>query len=195
MFSFPRYLAAFDPKSVPHHFVDVLIVGGGLAGLRAAIEIDPELRVLIVTKDALQQSSSVYAQGGIAGVIKPDDCFENHVEDTLIAGCNLCDREIVEMVVREAPQRIEELIRWGASFDENAGELALGKEGGHSHHRIVHANGDATCATLDAHAVLCDGLGEFIGHGQSDRLYNFITGAEVVVDGAAGHFCLVGDVE
>ena len=148
MFSFPRYLAAFDPKSVPHHFVDVLIVGGGLAGLRAAIEIDPELRVLVVTKDALQQSSSVYAQGGIAGVIKPDDCFENHVDDTLSAGCNLCDREIVEMVIREAPQRIEELIRWGASFDENAGELALGKEGGHSHHRIVHANGDATGAEI-----------------------------------------------
>ena len=144
MYCFPRYLAAFDPKSVPHHFVDVLIIGGGLAGLRAAIEIDPGLRVLVITKDALEQSSSVYAQGGIAGAIKSDDCFESHVQDTLIAGCNLCDEEIVEMVIREAPDRIDELIRWGASFDEEAGELALGKEGGHSHHRIVHANGDAT---------------------------------------------------
>ena len=144
MHCFPRYLATFDPKSVPHHFVDVLIIGGGLAGLRAAIEIDPGLRVLVITKDALEQSSSVYAQGGIAGAIKSDDCFENHVQDTLRAGCNLCDREIVEMVVREAPDRIKELIGWGASFDEEAGELALGKEGGHSHHRIVHANGDAT---------------------------------------------------
>lgn len=148
MYCFPRYLAAFDPKSVPHHFVDILIIGGGLAGLRAAIEIDPGLRVLVITKDALEQSSSVYAQGGIAGAIKADDCFESHVQDTLNAGCNLCDREIVEMVVREAPDRIQELIRWGASFDEEAGELALGKEGGHSHHRIVHANGDATGAEI-----------------------------------------------
>ena len=137
MYFFPRYLAAFDPKSVPHHFVDVLIIGGGLAGLRAAIEIDPELRVLVITKDALEQSSSVYAQGGIAGAIKSDDCFESHVQDTLIAGCNLCDEEIVEMVIREAPDRIDELIRWGASFDEEAGELALGKEGGHRDRKSV----------------------------------------------------------
>lgn len=148
MFSFPRYIAPFEPKSVPHQFVDVLIVGGGLAGLRAAIEIDPSLRVLVVTKDVLWQSSSAYAQGGIAGVINPQDRFENHVGDTLTAGCNLCDRNIVEMVIREAPQRIDELIRWGAAFDEEAGELALAKEGGHSHHRIVHANGDATGAEI-----------------------------------------------
>lgn len=147
-FYFPRYLTPFDPKSTPHYFFDVLIVGGGLAGLRAAVEIDPSLRVLVVTKDILCQSSSAYAQGGIAGVINPKDCFENHVVDTLSAGCNLCDRSVVEMVVREAPDRIKELIRWGAIFDEEAGKLALGKEGGHSHHRIVHANGDATGAEI-----------------------------------------------
>jgi len=148
MFYFPRYLSPFDPKSSPHHFFDVLIVGGGLAGLRAAIEIDPNLRVLVVTKDVARHSSSAWAQGGIAGVIHSEDCFENHVGDTLAAGCNLCERPIVEMVVREAPERIKELIRWGTTFDEEAGELALGKEGGHSHHRIVHANGDATGAEV-----------------------------------------------
>ncbi len=148
MFSFPRYLTHFDPKSAPHYFFDVLIIGGGLAGLRAAVEIDPSLRVLVVTKDRLRHSSSSWAQGGIAGVINPDDCFENHIGDTLRAGCNLCDPKIVEMVVQEAPDRIGELIRWGAAFDEEAGELALGKEGGHSHHRIVHANGDATGAEI-----------------------------------------------
>ena len=148
MFYFPRYLTHFDPKSAPHYFFDVLIIGGGLAGLRAAIEIDPNLRVLVVTKDILRHSSSSYAQGGIAGVINPEDCFENHVVDTLAAGCNLCDRSIVEMVIHEAPDRIRELIQWGATFDEEAGELALGKEGGHSHHRIVHANGDATGAEI-----------------------------------------------
>lgn len=139
----PRYLAAFHPKHLPHYFVDVLIIGGGLAGLRAAIEIDPSLRILVITKDKLQQSSSNYAQGGIAGVVDPEDRFEDHIADTLRAGCDMCDKDIVEMVVREAPQRIDELIQWGADFDQEAGGLDLGREGGHSRHRIVHAS-DAT---------------------------------------------------
>jgi L-aspartate oxidase len=138
-----RYLAAFHPKRLPHYFVDVLIIGGGLAGLRAAIEIDPTLRILVITKDKLQQSSSNYAQGGIAGVVDPNDRFEDHIADTLKAGCDMCNKEIVEMVIREAPQRIDELVRWGADFDQEAGELDLGREGGHSRHRIVHAS-DAT---------------------------------------------------
>jgi L-aspartate oxidase len=140
----PRYLAPFHPKRMPHHFTDVLIIGGGLAGLRAALAVDPRLRVLVVTKDSLLQSNSNYAQGGIAGVLDPEDRFENHVADTVKAGGDLCDREIVELVVREAPLRIRELMTWGAHFDEEEGELALGREGGHSHDRIVHALGDAT---------------------------------------------------
>lgn len=140
----PRYLVPFHPKRVPHSFTDVLIVGGGLAGLRAALAVDPKLSVLVVTKQSLQQSNSQYAQGGIAGVMDPEDRFENHVADTLRAGGDLCDEKIVEMVVREAPDRIRELIAWGAKFDQEAGGLALGREGGHSHDRIVHALGDAT---------------------------------------------------
>lgn len=140
----PRYLAPFHPKRVPHHFTDLLIIGGGLAGLRAALAADPRLSVLVVTKDSLFQSNSNYAQGGIAGVLDPEDRFENHVADTLAAGGDLCDPEVVEMVVREAPERIGELIDWGANFDREAGSLALGREGGHSHFRIVHALGDAT---------------------------------------------------
>jgi len=141
----PRYLVPFNPKRVPHHFTDVLILGGGLAGMRAALEIDPAMNVLIVAKDRLTQSNSNYAQGGIAGVLDPEDRFENHVTDTLVAGGGLCDTEVVDMVVREAPERIRELIAWGAKFDETAtGDLALGREGGHSHFRIVHALGDAT---------------------------------------------------
>src|SRR5438874_2374289 len=120
----PRYLAPFHPQRVPHHFVDVLIIGGGLAGLRAALAIDPRRHVLVVTKDDLLQSNSSFAQGGIAGVLDPEDRFENHVADTLAAGGDLCDREVVEMVVREAPKRIRELIEWGAQFDEEAGGLA-----------------------------------------------------------------------
>ena len=140
----PRYLAAFHPKRVPHHFADVLIIGGGLAGLRAANAIDPKLSVLVVTKEALRISNSAYAQGGIASVLDPEDRFEDHIADTLTAGGKLCDREVVEMVVRDAPERIRELISWGTNFDVESGELALGREGGHSHDRIVHALGDAT---------------------------------------------------
>ncbi len=140
----PRYLVAFHPKEIPHRFTDVLIVGGGLAGLRAANAIPSDLSVMIVTKDALLQSSSNYAQGGIASVIDPQDRFEDHINDTLTAGGTLCDREIVNMVVREAPERIMELVQWGTRFDSQAGVLELGKEGGHSRHRVVHALGDAT---------------------------------------------------
>ena len=139
-----RYLVPFHPKRLPHYFTDVLIVGGGLAGMRAAIAVDPSLSVLIVTKDELLQSNSNYAQGGIAGVLDPTDRFENHIDDTFAAGGVLCDREVVEMVVREAPLRIRELMDWGTQFDEESGELSLGREGGHSHHRVVHALGDAT---------------------------------------------------
>lgn len=140
----PRYLVAFHPKRLPHFFTDVLIIGGGLAGLRAASAVDPRLSVLIVTKEELLQSNSNYAQGGIAGVMDPEDRFEDHVQDTLKAGGGLCDQAIVEMVVREAPERIRELMEWGTRFDAEAGELVLGREGGHSKHRIVHALGDAT---------------------------------------------------
>ena len=140
-----RFLVSFHPKRVPHYFTDVLIIGGGLAGLRAANAVDPRCEVLVVTKDVLRQSNSTYAQGGIAGVLGPEDKFESHVEDTVNAGGELCDREVVEMVVREGPERIHELIAWGTQFDENdQGGLILGREGGHTFRRIVHAHGDAT---------------------------------------------------
>ncbi len=140
----PRYLVPFSPRELPHYFADVLVIGGGLAGLRAANAIDPSLRVLVVTKDAIQQSNSSYAQGGIAGVLDPDDRFEEHVNDTLVAGGTLCDESVVDMVIREAPRRIQELIDWGTHFDEHAGRITLGREGGHSKSRIVHALGDMT---------------------------------------------------
>ncbi|MEO2047083.1 MAG: L-aspartate oxidase [Pirellulales bacterium] len=164
MSSYPRYLVPFHPKQIPHQFVDVLIIGGGIAGLRAALEIDPQLSVLVVTKDRLKESNSNYAQGGIASVLNSCDDFDQHLADTLTAGAGLCDREVVEMVVREAPQHIDQLVAWGTQFDreppgnlqmgnlqtgdhqagESLGEFVLGREGGHSQFRIVHALGDAT---------------------------------------------------
>lgn len=140
----PQYLAGFDPGSLVHRFVDVLVLGGGLAGLRAALEVDPSLRVLVVTKDRLQHSNSAWAQGGIAGVVDPEDRVEWHVRDTLVAGAGLCDQAAVEMVVNEGPACIEELVAMGTRFDQKDEQLTLGREGGHSHNRIVHALGDAT---------------------------------------------------
>ena len=139
-----RYLARFDPKRVPHLFTDVLIVGAGVAGMRAALEIDPRLNIVMATKDRVQLSNSAWAQGGIAGVFDPLDDIANHAADTLAAGKGLCDVPIVELVVQEASDRIRELIGYGAAFDRVDGEIALTQEGGHSHRRVVHALGDAT---------------------------------------------------
>ena len=139
-----QYLIPFRPKRTPHYFTDILVIGGGIAGLRSALEIPTNLDVLVVTKDQIAQSNSAYAQGGIAGVLAPDDNFESHVEDTIDVGGGLCDRKIVEKVVRNGPEQIETLIRWGTQFDLEHGALALTREGGHSHRRIVHALGDAT---------------------------------------------------
>jgi len=134
----------FDPRELPHHFTDVLVIGGGIAGLRAAVEIPSNYRTLVVTKDEIKESNSNYAQGGIAGVLDPEDRFDNHIADTLAAGKGLCDPDVVAMVVREAPDRINELIGWGTHFDEHDGRVSLGLEGGHSHPRIAHALGDET---------------------------------------------------
>ncbi len=105
----------------------------------------PTSTVLVVTKDRVSESNSTYAQGGIAGVLSPEDRFENHIEDTLAAGGGLCDRDSRRAGrPRSAGRRSTTSIRWGTQFDEEDGQLALTREGGHSHRRIVHALGDAT---------------------------------------------------
>lgn len=139
-----RYLVPFHPKRVPHLFTDVLVIGSGLAGMRAAIAVDSNLSVLVITKDAVDRSNSDYAQGGIAGVLAPEDRFEWHIQDTLTAGGSLCDRDVVSMVIGEAPERVRELVGWGTQFDERDGQLVLGREGGHGRSRVAHAMGDAT---------------------------------------------------
>ena len=139
-----RYLVRFFPKRVPHVFTDVLVIGGGIAGIRAALEIDPSLQTIVVSKDELKVSNSAWAQGGIAGVLDPLDDIAHHAADTIAAGKGLCDQEVVEMVVREAPERIRELVQMGANFDQVDGNIALTQEGGHSHRRVAHALGDAT---------------------------------------------------
>lgn len=139
-----RYLVRFHPKRIAHAFTDVLIIGSGIAGLRAALEVPGGLQQIIISKDQMALSNSAWAQGGIAGVLDPVDEFSNHVSDTLAAGKGICDPRIVELVVHEAPDRIRELIEWGAVFDQENGSIALTREGGHSHRRVAHALQDAT---------------------------------------------------
>lgn len=124
--------------------VDFLVIGGGIAGLTYALKAAEHGSVSILFKKDPRSSSTLWAQGGIAAVHQPDDSFELHVEDTLACGAGLCNPEIVELVVREGPERVHELIALGASFDkESGGDFHLHREGGHSMRRIFHA-GDAT---------------------------------------------------
>jgi L-aspartate oxidase len=122
---------------------DFLVLGSGIAGLTCALECARAGHVVLVTKDRLPESSSRYAQGGIASVWSPEDSFESHIEDTLVAGDGLCHRDVVETVVREGPDRVRDLIALGTNFDLRGDpedrEYDLGREGGHSKRRILHA--------------------------------------------------------
>jgi len=123
---------------------DFLVIGAGVAGLRAAIELAEAGRVLVVAKESLRESSSEYAQGGIAVALSDDDEVELHEQDTLYAGDGLCDRDAVRTLVEEGPAAIQQLIEWGAEFDREGNKLAFTREGAHSRNRILHAHGDST---------------------------------------------------
>ena len=123
---------------------DFLVIGAGVAGLRAAIELAQAGEVLVVAKDSLRESSSEYAQGGIAVALSDDDEVELHEQDTLAAGDGLCDKDAVRTLVEEGPAAIQQLIEWGAEFDREGTRLAFGREAAHSRSRILHAQGDST---------------------------------------------------
>lgn len=118
---------------------DVLVIGSGIAGLYSAIKISEFADVVLVTKKEKSESNTNYAQGGIASVLDPNDTFENHIKDTLIAGAGLCNEKTVEILVKEGPGKINELIDIGTGFTLRDGKLDLVREGGHSFNRIVHA--------------------------------------------------------
>jgi len=118
---------------------DFLVVGSGLAGLTYALKVAKHGTVCLLSKTKLEESNTLYAQGGIAAVTYKPDSYKKHINDTIIAGDGLCDEDIVKMVVKEAPKRINELIDWGANFDKKKdGHYDLAKEGGHSEKRILH---------------------------------------------------------
>ena len=129
----------------------IVVVGSGVAGLVAALEVsrDPAHEVTLVTKARLAESNTRYAQGGIAAVMFPDDSVGKHIDDTLEAGAGLCDRDAVEVLCKEGPARIRDLIAIGVAFDKKNGQFARGLEGAHSYPRVLHAGGDATGLAIE----------------------------------------------
>ncbi|MGE0473815.1 MAG: L-aspartate oxidase [Nitrospirales bacterium] len=135
------------PPKVPKPKIlqtDFLILGAGVAGIRAALELCQEGRVLMVAKGGPQDNNSFYAQGGVAVALSEEDDVDLHFTDTLKAGHQLCSRPATKVLVEEGPLRIFELIEWGANFDTIDGKLAFTKESAHSRHRVLRAGGDAT---------------------------------------------------
>src|SRR5690606_12950973 len=126
------------------------VVGSGIAGLTTALELRTKVdRVLVVTKGVLSSGSTVWAQGGIAAALDPEDTPEEHLRDTLVAGAGTCSEDAVRALVTEGPGRVRELVARGARFDKDAdGEITLTREGGHHRDRIAHAGGDATGAEI-----------------------------------------------
>lgn len=123
---------------------DFIVIGGGIAGLNAAIRLSKKGRVLVVTKERLIDCNTQLAQGGIAASMGPDDSAELHFQDTLMAGAGLCNQEAVRMMVEEGPRRINELIAMGMHFDQEGNQLALTREGAHCRNRVLRAGGDST---------------------------------------------------
>ncbi|GAB4846751.1 L-aspartate oxidase 2-a, chloroplastic [Ancistrocladus abbreviatus] len=136
---FKRTIASCMKNGSAKYF-DFLVIGSGVAGLRYALEVGKHGTVAVITKAEPHESNTNYAQGGVSAVLCPSDSVESHMQDTIVAGAYLCDEETVRVVCTEGPDRIRELIAMGASFDHGEdGNLHLAREGGHSHHRIVHA--------------------------------------------------------
>lgn len=132
------------------HTTDFLVIGSGIAGLYYSLSVAPHGRVILITKRERAESNTKYAQGGLAAVLSNEDSFESHVQDTLSAGDGLCDEAVVRDIVREGPDRVRQLVDWGVSFSRGEKRaFDLGREGGHSHRRILHA-GDATGNAIES---------------------------------------------
>jgi L-aspartate oxidase len=167
---------------------DFLIIGSGVAGLRAAIELAPQGNVIVVTKDRPAESSTEYAQGGIAVALSDEDEVGIHFEDTLKAGDGLCREQAVRILVEEGPERILELISWGAEFDKEGTKLDFTMEAAHSRKRILHSHGDSTGKELER--VLLNKVRSF----PSVRKYPFAFTEDLIIDDGAclGAFVLQG---
>ena len=140
-----RFLVGFETRRIPHIFTDVLVIGAGAAGLRAAIEASKFGEVIVLAKGELKHCNTWLAQGGLAAVVNENDTVAEHVADTVGAGANLCDEKIVAECLSQGASEVDKLIDFGMEFDKEAdGSYRLGREGGHHSNRILHADGDAT---------------------------------------------------
>lgn len=171
--------------------VGFLVVGGGIAGLSAAVRLAAADTVLVVTKEELAESNTAYAQGGIAVAMGGNEDVAEHLEDTVNAGDGLVNREAAAVLVEQGPRRVEELLAWGTEFDRSAGkdgELLRTREGAHSRSRILHANGDATgreiAVSLLRHARGTKGV----------TLMEFVTTIDLIVEEVEGVKTVVGAV-
>lgn len=156
---------------------DILIIGSGIAGLSLALKLANKFKVTIIAKSSISESSSQYAQAGIAGVLDPFDSINSHVEDTIKAGCGLCDQAVVTMVAQTSVKTITELIDMGVPFSKknNSEEFHLTKEGGHSHRRVIHAadhTGKSIIATLTKQALNHKNISILTEHMSIDLIYN-----------------------
>jgi L-aspartate oxidase len=155
---------------------DFLVIGAGIAGLRAAIRLAESGKVLVVTKEELAESNTAYAQGGIAVAVGGEEDVAEHLQDTLAAGDGLVNREAAAVLVEQGPERVRELLTWGTDFDREGGELMLTREGAHSRNRILHAKGDATGREIALSLLRC------VREIPSIRLMEWVTGVELVIE-------------
>jgi L-aspartate oxidase len=182
-----RFLVSFESRKLPHIFTDVLVVGSGAAGMRAAIEASQTGSVIVLTKGNILESNTYNAQGGLAAVLDAADSMESHLADTLEAGRGMCDETIVRKVIEAAPHHIRDMYAQGLEFDSIDGELSLGREGGHKASRVVHAAGDASGR------VLVEFLADRVLRSEEIKVFEECFAIDLVTDppeGGAGSRCL-----
>ncbi|MEE2972573.1 MAG: L-aspartate oxidase [Planctomycetota bacterium] len=174
-----RYLVPFRSDLLPQLFADVLVIGSGVAGLRAAIAAAESGRqVVVLSKCEAETTSTAWAQGGIAGAVDADDDPSLHAEDTLRTGADLCDSSMVDLLCREGPLEIERLMAWGMRFDRDPdGTPSLGREGGHLRSRILHTDGAATGVALSSTLL------EVVRDNDSIRLFEHCTAVDLLTAG------------
>jgi L-aspartate oxidase len=163
----PRYLINPSLSQKIHNYSDCIIIGSGIAGLSTAIRLSRKCRIRVIAKSSISESTTLYAQGGIAAALKTPDFWKNHYQDTITAGQGLCDRKAVKILTRNAPKMIDDLISIGVNFDTSKGEISFTTEGGHSFPRVLHAGGDATGEELEK---------KLVSYSESLRNLNFLPG-------------------